>query len=399
MVALTGTLAVLMLARIGRRLFRSTLLGCTAALLLTVDGLAFVHSRTALLDPLLMFWTLAAFGALLVDRDRTRQRLAHRLDAVRSGGVGRFGRFGRFGPSLGLRPWRLAAGAALGMACGTKWSGLWFVAVFGLLTVLWDVGARRTTGVRRPSIAVLVRDAGPAFASLVLVAAAVYLASWTGWFVGGQDAYLRDWATDNPGPALVPDALRSLWHYHQEAWKFHTGLTSFHSYRSNPWGWLVLARPVSYYYEGPKLGRNGCDVDQCSQAVTALGTPAIWWASVLALGVLLFLWAGRRDWRAGAILAGVTAGYLPWFLFQDRTIYSFYAVAFVPYLVLAVTMCLGLVIGGPGASPRRRQWGSAVAGAYVLLAVASFAWLLPVLSAEVIPFAEWSRRMWWKSWI
>ena len=73
-----------MMARIGRRLFRSTLLGCVAGLLLTVDGLAYVHSRTALLDPLLMFWVLAAFGALLVDRDRARARLADQLDAART---------------------------------------------------------------------------------------------------------------------------------------------------------------------------------------------------------------------------------------------------------------------------------------------------------------------------
>ena len=389
-VALTGTLAVLLVARIGRRLFRSTLLGCVAGLLLTVDGLAYVHSRTALLDPLLMFWALVAFGALVLDRDRTRQRLADSLAAT--------DRLGRFGPSLGLRPWRLVAGAALGAACATKWSGIWFVAGFGLMTVLWDVGARRTAGVHRPWLGALVRDAAPAFVSLVVVAAAVYLTSWTGWFLGGDDAYLRGWARDNPGPPLLPDALWSLWHYHHEAWNFHTGLTTFHSYRSNPWGWLVLARPVSYFYEGPTLGERGCEVDQCSQAITAIGTPAIWWASLVVLPVLVFLWAGRRDWRAGAILAGVAAGYLPWFFFQERTVFSFYAVAFVPYLVLAVAMCLGLLLG-PDATGPRRQWGAAAAGAYVLLAVANFAWLLPVLSAEVIPYTEWARRMWWKSWI
>ena len=42
------------------------------------------------------------------------------------------------------------------------------------------------------------------------------------------------------------------------------------------------------------------------------------------------MWALRRDWRAGAILAGLAAGYLPWFDYQNRTIYTFYAVAFVP---------------------------------------------------------------------
>ncbi len=391
MVALLGTLAVLMTARIGRRLFRSTLLGCVAGLLLTVDGLAYVHSRTALLDPILMFWALAAFGALLVDRDRVRERLAARLDDT----VG-----SRFGPGLGLRPWRLLAGACLGAACATKWSGLYFVAVFGVMVLLWDMGARRTAGVRRPWLGALVRDAAPAFVSVVLVAAAVYLASWTGWFLGGDRAYLRYWAVDHPGgPSWLPDAMRSLLHYHHEAFDFHKNLRTPHDYQSNPWGWLVLARPVSYFYEGPTMGEQGCLVDQCSQAVTALGSPAVWWAACLALPVLLFLWAARRDWRAGAILAGVVAGYLPWFFFQERTIYSFYAVVFVPFLVLAVTQCLGLVIGGTDASARRRQWGAAFAGAYLLLAVADFMWLLPVLSAEVIPYADWARRMWWRSWI
>src|SRR3954471_3535100 len=106
MVAVTGTLSILMIARIGRRLFRSTLLGCVAALLLSVDAMEFVHSRTALLDPLLMFWVLAPCGALLVDRDPSRDRLAARLDDLTS----------PFGPRLGWRPWRLAAGICLGMA-------------------------------------------------------------------------------------------------------------------------------------------------------------------------------------------------------------------------------------------------------------------------------------------
>jgi dolichyl-phosphate-mannose--protein O-mannosyl transferase len=115
--------------------------------------------------------------------------------------------------------------------------------------------------------------------------------------------------------------------------------------------------------------------------------------------VLGYLWAARRDWRAGAILAGVAAGYLPWFVFSYRTIFSFYAVVFVPFLVLAVTMCLGLLIGDDEASARRRQWGVAAAGAYVLLVIANFAYLLPVISAEVIPYTAWAHRMWWRSWI
>src|SRR5215475_1719253 len=67
-VAVTGSLAILILARVARRMTRSTLLGCVAGLLLALDGLEFVMSRTALLDIFVMFWVLAAFGCLMVDR-------------------------------------------------------------------------------------------------------------------------------------------------------------------------------------------------------------------------------------------------------------------------------------------------------------------------------------------
>ncbi len=393
-VAVLGSLAILMVGRIARRLFRSTLLGTLASVLLCFDSLEFVMSRTALLDTMVMFFALAAFGALLIDRDRARARLGPRV--IAGGGAG------RFGPGQGLRPWRLAAGLALGMACASKWNGLWFVAAFGLMSVLWDVGARRAAGARRPFLGALARDGVPAFASLVIVALVVYLASWTGWFLSdAKHAYFRDWAAHNGGGWPFPggQALRSLWHYHVEAYTFDVNLHSFHPYSANPWSWIVLGRPISYFYEGPKLGRSGCTAAQCSQAILAVGNPVIWWGAVLAIAVLVGLWAGRRDWRAGAILAGIVAGYLPWFNYQARTIFYFYAVAFTPWLVLADTMVLGLILGPPGASPRRRAWGASIAGALVLLTVVVFWWLLPILTAQVIPYRQWQLRMWLPSWV
>lgn len=393
-VAVLGTLAVLMVARIARRMFGSTLLGVVAGLLLAVDGMAFVHSRTALLDPILMFFVLAAFGCLLIDRDHARARLGRAVIVADSAGT--------FGPRLGLRPWRLAAGVLLGLACATKWSGLWYLAVFGLMAVLWDASARKSAGARRPYAGALLRDAAPAFVSLVVVAAGVYLASWTGWFASdAEHAYGRGWAAEQGAGWPVPggQALASLWHYHQQAYGFHVGLTEPHPYQSNPWSWLVLGRPVSYYYQGPTMGHAGCAVDQCSQAILAVGNPVLWWGSVVALPVLLALWAGRRDWRAGAILAAVAAGYLPWFGYQGRTIFSFYGVVFAPFLVLGTTLLLGMALGRPSASARRRTWGAAVAGAYVLLAVVAFAWLFPVLTAEVIPYDQWQLRMFLPSWV
>ena len=74
--AVVGTLMVLVMVRLARRLTRSNLLGGVAGLLLAVDGLHFVLSRLALLDIFVAFFLLAAVSCLVADRDWGRARLA-----------------------------------------------------------------------------------------------------------------------------------------------------------------------------------------------------------------------------------------------------------------------------------------------------------------------------------
>lgn len=418
MVAVLGTLSVLMLCRIGRRLFRSTFLGCLAGALLTVDGLHFVMSRTALLDLVLMFFVLASFGCLLIDRDWARRRLAAALP-VDADGVLRPDVAVAERLRLGWRPWRIAAGLMLGLASATKWNGLYVLVAFGLLTVLWDVGARRTAGAMRPYLAVLKRDLVPAFVSTVPVAILTYVASWTGWIIQNSPArhgYYRDWAaTDGKGGSWtwLPDWVRSLWHYEYQVYEFHVNLTSGHTYQSNPWSWIVMGRPVSYFYEE----QNGCaasETGKCAREVLALGTPLLWWASCFALVYVLWRWVFRRDWRAGAIACGVAAGWAPWFLYQERTIFVFYAVVFVPFLCLAVAMMIGAMLGpaagtgtrhelglatGDPSGERRRTLGAVAAGVLVLLIVWNFIYFWPLYTGTPIPENSWRDRMWLDTWI
>ncbi|WP_407552389.1 phospholipid carrier-dependent glycosyltransferase [Streptomyces sp. Pv4-95] len=401
-VALLGTLSVLLICRIGRRLLRSTALGCLAGVLLAVDGLHFVMSRTALLDLIVMFWVVAAFGCLLVDRDRTRARLAAALP-VDGGGVARPDADVGDWLRLGWRPWRIAAGVCLGLSAATKWNGLYYLAAFALMAVLWDLAGRRTAGARHPFRAVLRRDVLPAFGSTVVVALATYLASWSGW-LATKGGYYRDWATSPDGRTgswtWLPDWLRSLWHYQTEVYSFHTGLTTPHTYQSNPWSWPVLGRPVSYFYEDPKAGQDGCTAAEgCAREVLALGTPLLWWAACFALLYVLYRWLFIRDWRAGAIACGIAAGYLPWFLYQERTIFLFYAVVFVPFLCLALAMMIGAIIGPPGSSERRRTIGAVGAGVLVLLIIWNFIYFWPLYTGQPIPKSAWHNRMWFDTWV
>ncbi|KUO18898.1 dolichyl-phosphate-mannose--protein mannosyltransferase [Streptomyces dysideae] len=408
MTALLGTLSVLMLCRIGRRVFRSTFLGCLAGTLMAVDGLAFVMARTSLLDGVLMFFVLAAFGCLVIDRDKAREKLATALPADAEGRV-RPHAYTAENTTFGLRPWRWTAGLMLGLAIGTKWNGLYFLAAFGIMAVLWDVGSRRVAGARRPHLAVVKHDLGPAVLATVPVAIVTYIVSWTGWILSatnGSGGYYRNWAAtdgkDSSWSWLFPDWWRSLWHYEHQVYEFHVGLSSPHTYQSNPWSWIVTGRPVSYFYESPSPGKDGCPADageKCAREVLAIGTPLLWWVAAFALLYVLWRWLFRRDWRAGAIACGIVAGYLPWFFYQERTIFFFYAVVFLPFLCLAVAMLLGAIVGPPGSNDTRRVAGATGAGVLVLLIAWNFIYFWPLYTGTAVPIDSWRSRMWLDTWV
>ncbi|WP_448071197.1 dolichyl-phosphate-mannose--protein mannosyltransferase [Georgenia yuyongxinii] len=242
--AVVGTLSVLILARMATRLFGSALLGTTAGLLLAIDGIHLTESRTSLLDVFLMFWVLVGLWCVLRDREWSRSRLAHRVASARTDGGGE----GLWGPPLGVRWWLVAAGVALGLATGVKWSGLYAVAVFGVMVFVWDTCARKAVGVRRWAAAGVLRGGVPAFLALVPTAAVTYVATWVPWFTTPQ-AYRRQWAANlraggEPVPrGWLPDAVNSWWEYHLVMWDFHNNLDSEHAYEAHPAGWLLRRGP------------------------------------------------------------------------------------------------------------------------------------------------------------
>lgn len=390
--ALTGVVSIFVLARVARRMTRSTLLGCLAGLLLAVDGQHFVLSRTALLDIFLMFWVLAGFACLVTDRDRARARLAAWYETSP---------LDEHGPWLGWRPWRIAAGVCLGAACAVKWSGIFFLIALAIMSLVWDAGARKAVGLRRPYGGAASKDLPTALTAMALAPAVAYTASWSGWFAtaGGWG---RNWerATSH-GPAyFVFDSIRSWLAYHFQVLGFHNGLSTPHNYQSEPWSWPLLLRPVAFFYESPK---TGCGAQNCSQAVLGVGTPIIWYGGLAAL-VAMFTWyVSARDWRAGAVLLPYIAGWLPWFYWaiaDNRTMFLFYTAPMEPFMILALTLAAGLVLGRADAPPRRRMVGGVVVGAFTLLAILNFWWLYPVLTAEIIPYTDWSARMLFKKgWI
>lgn len=397
--ALLGVILVALVTRIVRRISRSTLVGAVAGVLIISDGVSFVAARTALLDGFLTFFVVAAFGALIVDRDQVRERMHLALLEGRAAET-------VWGPRLGVRWWRFLAGVLLGLACGTKWSGLYFIVFFGAMSLAFDVVARRQYQVTRPWLGVLRRDLIPTAYALALIPVAVYLASYAPWFAS-ETAIDRHEVGQTIGPhglLPLPDAIRSLWFYTAKAFEFHAGLTNsagnYHPWESKPWSWPMSLRPVLYAIDQQNVA--GCGPQSCVKAEMMVGTPAMWWLAVPVLIYLAWRTFVRRDWRYAVVLTGYCAGWLPWFADIDRQMYFFYAATMAPFLAMGLALICGDVVysatRGPITSTERRTLGLIAVSCYLALVVTNFAWLFPVLTALPISQQTWNMEIWLPSW-
>ena len=370
-VALLGTAAVLLVMLIMRKLTGSTVWAALSGFFFAIDGLAITMGRTGLLDGILMFFVVLAFWFLVLDRER------------------------HFG-LIWQRPWLLAAGISLGAASAVKWSGLYFLAAVGLYVVISEISFEEG----EVDLLDLAKQAVAKFLILVPSAFIVYLLSWSGW-LNTDAGYDRNWAEQESNAwagllAWVPTSLQSLWHYHVEAYNFHVGLRTPHSYQSNPLTWLFLTRPTSFFYEGLDKGQGGCNVDGgCSSAITALGNPVIWIPALAAVIFLLFLFIKHRDKTSGFILLGVAAGYLPWLLYLQRTVFQFYIIAFEPFMMMALVYALAWIWRN---SDKRKT----LIGLYAALAFGALAFSLFFLNIWMgtwTPYWYWYLHMWIPSWI
>jgi dolichyl-phosphate-mannose--protein O-mannosyl transferase len=336
--AIVGSISIILMYFTAKKLFNNKLLSVFAASLISLDGLHLVHSRIALLDIFLLFFIQIAVLAFLHSK--------YWISAL-----------------------------TLGLACSVKWSGLYVLIALAFYVLILDIRKNRYLGSQFPIREMIRRNLLFRFLQFGIFPVFIYIASWFSWFITNT-GWDRNYSS-NP--------LFSLWHYHSEILNFHTKLTDAHPYSANPWSWLIQGRPTSFFYETPK----SCGGASCSQEILALGTPILWWAATLALLVTVGYWVSKRDWQAEILLVVIGASYLPWFAIQERTMFSFYAIAFEPFLLLTLVYLLSKV-------PKNQRRIALIFNAIVLV---NFLYFLPIFLGLPITYDSWSDRMWFPSWI
>jgi dolichyl-phosphate-mannose--protein O-mannosyl transferase len=369
--AVAGMLTVALLYLLVRRLLAghvpapaATVGATVAASLLATDFLHLVQSRVAMLDSFVTLFVVAAVLFVMLDGGRRRGPRGDDLDARRW--LRRL--------SLG-RPWRLAAGLALGAAIAVKWSGGYVAVGLLVLLVAWEVAATRQADGERAEGALgraVRRELVPSFVLLGLVPLVGYLASYTGRVDG--DLLALPWREGSAWREIAEHQLAML--------RFHLGLAGHHPYESAPWTWLLLKRPVAYSFAD---GAGGY------REILAIGNPLTWWPGAVALLAVAVRWV-----RSGAglarpefvLVAAALSTYLPWLVLSGSRsqVFIWYVLPAIPFLFGA----LGLVAALAWRSLAGRI-GIGVAAAAI---TASFVFFYPILTAAPLPPDDWRSRIW-----
>jgi dolichyl-phosphate-mannose--protein O-mannosyl transferase len=357
-----GTITIALLYVLARKILHSTLGAIFCTGLFAIDFLQFVQSRTAMLDVFVPLFGVAAVLAAVFDRDRLLQRVMPKGDLD-------------FSPTrrrrLWDRRWRLAAGVFGGAATACKWSGAFVLVAVIILSVAWEIGSRRSEGLSHPFLRMLNEEGASMIVCLGVVPLAIYMLT----YIGRLDGAVLTW------PWAQGSWLRAWWERQLYMESFHHNLTAQHSYESPAWTWLLLKRPVSYFFTTTAGGKY--------DEIFASGDPFVWWAGIPALIYVAIAWVRSRDFAGpeGLILTGFVTSYLPWLFPQlgRPAIFLFYLLPALPFMYLAL---------GYAAVRIGRSWEARLARVlFALGAVGLFAFYYPLLAAVAIPRNDWNARV------
>ncbi len=403
--AVAGTAVVLITALMAQLLFGKAAWTFAAGLLMAVEDLNVVMSRTGLLDVHLEFWIVLGFLFVLLDR-RWLERRQAALDAAAAPAPVNEAADEAPVPVVSpvWRPWRFAAGAALGAAAAVKWSGAFALFAVLLIAMIWETSRRHRGAVNWPGAVgrALARESFGIVLALVLTPIAVYLITWIPW----MHHFGWDWHAwvKNMG----------------ETWRFHRSgiewtkldpdtqlMTPTHPYYSRAWKWILLLRPINFYVKD-----FGVDTEQ----VLAIGHPFLFWASMVAIPFVAMAWRRLRDWRAGFLTVALLGQYLPWFI-PGRPTFFFYVLPLTPFMVLGVTyLCreasdATIVVREPDTGevsmhPETGEPAISIAHvyrpfvwAYMIAVVIAFWWFWPILTAGRISDLHVRSIVWFRAWI
>ncbi|MEQ8536733.1 MAG: phospholipid carrier-dependent glycosyltransferase [Coleofasciculus sp. D1-CHI-01] len=217
-------------------------------------------------------------------------------------------------------------------------------------------------------------------------------------------------------PHLIMNPQPGFWEAHYRILTFHEKIGSgsdVHPYCSKWYTWLIMLRPVAYFYQTAQSTREQVPAypplpkgyGQVVYDVHAMGNPILWWLSTAAILLLLLLllqrlWSGMRGYFPPTTVNYISlylglnwlAQLLPW-IGVSRCTFLYH------YMGASVFSGLGLAwLIDRWLHREQESWQIAAITVISLILLAFVFWLPIYLGLPLSPEGH-QLRMWFRSWI
>lgn len=357
-----GILMVPIMYAFGKRFFKLTWMATFLTILFTFDFMHFAQTRIATIDVFVTFFIILMYYFMyqytqmsFYDTKLTKTWIP-----------------------LGL------CGISMGLGIASKWTGIYAGAGLAII-FFWHLYKRfreyqyalkhtkgETNGIKHSYIVHHFREYTIktilfCMVFFVVIPLIIYILSYIPF-------------EDSRGTGLIETII----HNQEAMFNYHKGVTSEHPYSSTWYQWPIMYRPIWYY--------SGHINDTISEGISAFGNPLVWWTGIPAFCYLVYLMWKQKDKKAGFLVIGYLAQYVPWF-FVTRVIFIYHYFPSVPFVAMMVAYSVYKLV---------KKWPKLRIGVwvYAIAAIGLFLLFYPVLSGQPIDknFVFQFLR-WFDSWV
>ena len=333
---LFGVLMLPILYIFSKKLFGGCLVPTACTTLMLTDFMHFVQTRISTIDTYAVFFILLMYLFLYLFVSEGKLR------------------------------WLALCGLSFGLGAASKWTCFYAGAGLAVIWALWVIHEMRAGRLRFGGF---VKNALFCVVFFVLLPGLIYYLSYLpyGRALGRTNVLSRDYLK------IVLDNQRYMFNYHSQ-------LVATHPYSSHWYQWVLDIRPILYYLDYLADGRH--------ISFGAFVNPVLCWGGLMALFVLAYLAAARRDQPSAFILLGYLAQLLPWVL-VPRLTFAYHYFPCTVFLALALGRCFDVM-------ERCHPWGRALVVGFVCLSAAVFVLFFPCLAG--LPVYPGILRSWLPTW-
>jgi hypothetical protein len=297
----------------------------------------------------------------------------------------------------------LLSGVCFGASIAIKWNGMGFLLGAYLVWIAsWMIFLLNKLN---PS---LVQEQPNGFTSPLTHLTRLNLGHILLYFAGVPAiTYYLSWL-----PYIQLDPSTSFWQWQDKVLDYHqrVGGIDAHPYCSPWFSWLLMWRPVAYFYkathgvnepiaiDGPPLPTH---VAVTIYDVHAIGNPFLWWFSsaaiLLLLGMLMYRFRtspalNSHTWTALYLGLNWAANWLPW-MRVTRCTFMYHYMGAAVFALLAIALLVERWLFNP------QHWQRITGLTVILIILLAFVFWLPLYLGLPLTTEAFHLRQWFRSWI